>query len=54
MRVLLVLYEYDPRVRSGMGGYRHAVELAEAWTRLGNATVIVRPRLGGPDEPDGF
>jgi glycosyltransferase involved in cell wall biosynthesis len=46
MKVLLVLYEYDPRVRGDMGGYRHAVELAEAWTRSGHDTVIVRPRLG--------
>ena len=51
MKILLVLYEYDPRVRGGMGGHRHPIELAEAWRRSGNETVIVRPRLGGSHEP---
>jgi glycosyltransferase involved in cell wall biosynthesis len=52
MNLVLMLYEYDPRVRGGMGGFRHAVELAEAWTRAGHGVVIVRPRRGdAADEP---
>jgi glycosyltransferase involved in cell wall biosynthesis len=53
MKIALVLYEYDVRVRGGMGGHRHPVELAEAWTRAGHETVIVRPRLGAGDERAG-
>jgi len=49
--LLLLLYEYDPRVQGGMGGYRHAVELGEQWTRLGHDVTIVRPRLRTPAEP---
>jgi glycosyltransferase involved in cell wall biosynthesis len=50
VRLLLLLYEYDPRVQGGMGGYRHAVELGEQWTRLGHDVTIVRPRLAAPAE----
>ena len=50
MRLLLLLYEYDPRVQGGMGGYRHAVELGEQWTRRGHDVTIVRPRLRAPAE----
>ncbi len=51
MRILLVLYEHDRDVRGGMGGFRHAVELAEAWQRAGHRTMILRPRRGGAEEP---
>ena len=51
MRILLVLYEHDRDVRGGMGGFRHAVELAEAWRRAGHPTTILRPRRGGTEEP---
>jgi glycosyltransferase involved in cell wall biosynthesis len=50
VRILSLLYEYDARVQGGMGGFRHAVELAEHWTRLGHAVTIVRPRLRAPVE----
>jgi glycosyltransferase involved in cell wall biosynthesis len=51
VRLLLLLYEYDPRVQGGMGGYRHAVELGEQWTRLGHEVTLVRPRLCAAPEP---
>jgi glycosyltransferase involved in cell wall biosynthesis len=46
VRILLTLYEHDRDVRGGMGGFRHAVELAEAWIRDGHEVRILRPRLG--------
>ncbi|HYE89658.1 MAG TPA: glycosyltransferase family 4 protein [Terriglobales bacterium] len=51
MRLLLALYEHDRDVRGDMGGFRHAVELAEAWTAAGHEVAIVRPRLGVAEEP---
>jgi glycosyltransferase involved in cell wall biosynthesis len=51
MRILFLLYEYDRRVRGGMGGFRHALELAEQWTRMGHQVTILRPRLRRAEEP---
>jgi glycosyltransferase involved in cell wall biosynthesis len=46
VRILLTLYEHDRDVRGGMGGFRHATELADAWTRAGHDVLVLRPRLG--------
>lgn len=51
MRILFLLYEYDRRVRGGMGGFRHALELAENWVRMGHQVTILRPRLRKGEEP---
>jgi glycosyltransferase involved in cell wall biosynthesis len=50
VRILLTLYEHDRDVRGGMGGFRHAIELAEAWGRAGHEVLILRPGLGHEDE----
>jgi glycosyltransferase involved in cell wall biosynthesis len=50
VRILLALYEHDRAVRGGMGGFRHAVELAEAWIRAGHRVLILRPHLGAREE----
>lgn len=51
MRILFLLYEYDRKVRGGMGGFRHALELAERWIRMGHEVTILQPRLRRAEEP---
>jgi glycosyltransferase involved in cell wall biosynthesis len=46
VNILLLLYEYEPRVAGGMGGFQHALELGEEWTRLGHHVTVVQPRRG--------
>jgi glycosyltransferase involved in cell wall biosynthesis len=50
VRILLTLYEHDRDVRGGMGGFRHAAELADAWTRAGHEVLVLRPSLGHAEE----
>lgn len=38
-------YQYDPRVRGDMGGFRYTWELAQALERRGHRVVVFAPRL---------
>ena len=45
LTIFWLSYQYDPRVRGDMGGFRTTWEMAEALERRGHRVVIFAPRL---------
>ena len=49
MRIFFLYYEYDPRVKGGMGGFSHVWQLAKNWSALGHEVIVFSPTTGPAD-----
>lgn len=49
MRIFFLYYEYDPRVRGGMGGFSHLWQLAKNWHDMGHRVTVFSPTTGPAD-----